>query len=144
MSSLLEPSDPSVENKESKLAGLLLNEKVTESTFERQGALLRAERTYHLEEIDRQEAALSTMENSNEAINAMVNVRDRIAAKLDSATAEDRRWVLQGLATRVEVGDSVTVSIGTNQRTTSVMHSGKCKTETEYRFSFAAGPTKSR
>ena len=114
-----------VENKESKLAGLLLNEKVTESTFERQGALLRAERTYHLEEIDRQEAALSTMEKSNEAINAMVNVRDRIAAKLDSATAEDRRWVLQGLATRVEVGDSVTVSIGTNQRTTSVMHSGK-------------------
>ena len=112
-------------NKESKLAGLLLNEKVTGSTFERQGALLRAERTYHLEEIDRQEAALSTMENSNEAINAMVNVRDRIAAKLDSATAEDRRWVLQGLATRVEVGVSVTVSIGTNQRTTSVMHSGK-------------------
>ena len=114
-----------MENKESKLARLLLNEKVTENTFERQGALLRGERTYHLEEIDRQEVVLSTMEKSNEAINAMVNVRDRIAANLDSPTAEGRRWVLQGLATRVEVGDSVTVSIGTNQRTTSVMHSGE-------------------
>ena len=71
------------------------------------------------------EVVLSTMEKSNEAINAMVNVRDSIAANLDSPTAEGRRWVLQGLATRVEVGDSVTVSIGTNQRTTSVMHSGE-------------------
>ena len=111
-----------VEGKEGRLAGLLLADKVTETTFEGQSALLRAERTYHQDEIDRQEAVLSAMEDSDDALDAMVNVRDRIAAKLGNATPEDRRWVLQGLATRVEVGDTTMVSIGTNPIDNSVLH----------------------
>ena len=88
------------------VVGWLLNDKITETTFEGQGTLLKAERAYHQDKIARQETMLSTMENSKDALDAMLNVRDR-------------------LATRVEVGDKTTLSIGTNQIKTPVMHSGK-------------------
>jgi len=99
---------------ESELVNLRLQELVSQEALEQSAALLRARRTYHLEEIARQKEVLATSEQAQAAVESLAALRDRIADRLDSATPEDRRRVLEALDTRITVTETggLDISIG--------------------------------
>lgn len=102
-----------VESWESELVGLRVRGQVSDAAFDRQSALLRAERTHYADEIERQEQALTTMKQSADALDSLEQLRDQIVGRLESATPEDRRWVLETLKTRVTVRkENIEVSVG--------------------------------
>lgn len=103
----------SVDAMETELAGLKLRGQVSDVAFERQGALLRAERVHYQDEIERQQAHLATLAQSATAIDNLEVLRCRIVDRLESATPEDRRWVLEALDARVTVWTGkLEVSVG--------------------------------
>jgi len=105
-----------VTREETELVGetLRLRELVSQEALERSAALLRARRTHHLEEIERQRAVLATAEQAQAAVESLAALRARIADRLDSATQEDRRRVLEVLDTRITVTETggLDISIG--------------------------------
>ena len=102
-----------VDKMETELVGIKLRGQVSDEAFERQGALLRAERVYYQDEIGRQQAALETYTRTFEALDTVAEVRDRFLDRLDNATVEDRRWVLEALNARVTAMDGrLEISIG--------------------------------
>ena len=90
-----------VDRMETELVGLRLQGTVSDVAFERQGALLRAERSYYRDDIERQQATLATLRQSTEALDTVAQLREAITDRLATATIEDRRWVLESLNTRV-------------------------------------------
>ena len=103
-----------VTRQESELINLRLQELVSQEALEQSAALLRARRTYHLEEIARQKEVLATSEQAQAAVESLAALRERIADRLDSATPEDRRRVLEALDTRITVTETggLDISIG--------------------------------
>jgi len=102
-----------VDAMETELVGLRLRGQVSDTAFERQSALFRAERTHYADETGRQTQALETMKKAHEALKGLEKLREQIVGRLESATPEDRRWVLETLKTRVTVRkENVEVSIG--------------------------------
>ena len=102
-----------VDKMETELVGMKLRGQVSEEAFDRQGALLRAERIYYLDEIGRQRAEQKTLAQAAVALDTAAQIRDKIVDRLDNATVEDRRWVLEALATRVTAKDGgLEISIG--------------------------------
>ena len=102
-----------VAESETELVLLKVTGQVSEEAFASASALLKAKRTHLKDESERQQAALATEDESQAALDSLEAIRDRIADRLKAATPEDRRWVLQALATRVTVlCDSLEVSIG--------------------------------
>jgi predicted nuclease with TOPRIM domain len=92
----------------SKLRGL-----VSQEAVERSAALLRAERSHYQDELERQEAALATLYQSRAALESLVDLRNRMIDRLESATLEDRRWVLQTLNARIQISKvGLEVSLG--------------------------------
>ena len=69
---------------------------------------------YHLEEVARQKEVLASSEQAQAAVESLAALRDRIADRLDSATPEDRRRVLEALDTRITVSETggLDISIG--------------------------------
>ena len=109
----LETKLRNVDRMETELVGLKLRGQVSDVAFDRQSALLRAERSYYEDEIERQKETLATSKQCNDALASLAEVRAAMIENLDSATPEDRRWVLQSLDTRVTVnGERLEVSIG--------------------------------
>ncbi len=103
-----------VTRQESELVNLSLQDLVSQEALEQSAALLRARRTYHLEEIERQKAILATSEQAQAAVESLAALRTRIADRLDSATPEDRRRVLEALDTRITLSETkgLDISIG--------------------------------
>ena len=102
-----------VDKMETELVGMKLRGQASDEAFERQGALLRAERVYYRDEIRRQESELQTLTQATEALETVAALRDRIVDRLEHATIEDRRWVLECLNARVTVTDEkLEISIG--------------------------------
>ncbi len=103
-----------VTRQESELINLRLQELVSQEALEQSAALLRARRTYHLEEIARQKEVLATSEQAQAAVESLAALRARIADRLDSATPEDRRSVLEALDTRITLTETkgLDISIG--------------------------------
>ena len=103
-----------VTRQESELINLRLQELVSQEALEQSAALLRARRTYHLEEIARQKEVLATSEQAQAAVESLAALRARIADRLDSATPEDRRRVLEVLDTRITLTETggLDISIG--------------------------------
>ena len=109
----LERNVINVDAMDTKLVGMKLRGQVSEVAFERQSALLRAERTHHNDELERQRTVLATLANSRAAMYSLEKLRDNIVDKLESATQEDKRWVLQALGTRITAkDDTLEISIG--------------------------------
>jgi hypothetical protein len=103
-----------VDEMESELVNLRLRGLVSDTAIERNAAYLRAERVHYQEEIERQQAALATVNRSSEALDNIESLRDAIIDRLQSTSMEARRWVLQTLDTRVMVHDSqLEISVGT-------------------------------
>ena len=74
----------SVDAMEMELAGLKLRAQVSDVAFERQGALLRAERVQYQDEIERQQAHLATLAQSATAIKNLEVLRCRMARPLST------------------------------------------------------------
>ena len=102
-----------VDRMETELVGLKLQGQVSDVAFERQGALLRAERTFYQDEIECQQATLDTLQQSIDALDTIVQAREAITDRLAAATVEDRRWVLESLNTKVTTHQGrLDISIG--------------------------------
>ena len=102
-----------VDRMETELVGLKLRGDVSDVAYDRQGALLRAERSYYEDEIERQSATPVTFQQTTEALDSLARMRDSIVERLESSTAENRRWVLQALDTKVTVNrGQLIISLG--------------------------------
>ena len=97
---------------------LRLRDAVSEVALDRNAALLRIERTHLTEEMERQRETMSTLEQGQVAVTSLKALREHMCDRLDSATPEDRRTVLEILETRVTVGVGgiLEVSIGIPQQ----------------------------
>jgi len=93
-----------VARRETELVGLRLRGTVSDEALDRNAALLRAERVHYQEEIDRQHAALLTLEQSEAAVASLEALRQRFVDRLITTAPEDRRTVLEALDTRVTIG----------------------------------------
>jgi site-specific DNA recombinase len=77
---------------------------LSDEAYHRAGAMLKAEGTHYQEEIARQQSTLAALEQSRDALDTLVTLRNQIRGKLQDATPETRRWVLQSFGTRIIVG----------------------------------------
>jgi len=102
------------DRRETELVALRLRDAVSEVALDRNAALLRIERTHLTEEMERQRETMSTLEQGQVAVTSLKALREHMCDRLDSATPEDRRTVLETLETRVTdvVGGVLEVSIG--------------------------------
>ena len=107
-----------VDRRETELVALRLRDAVSEVALDRNAALLRVERTHLTEEMERQRETMSTLEQGQVAVASLKALREHMCDRLDSATPEDRRTVLETLETRVTVGvgGALEVSIGIPQQ----------------------------
>ena len=102
-----------VDGKDQELIAIKLQYEITEGVFIRSLALIRAERAHINEEIVRQRALLATVEDNQAAVTGLVATRENLLARLEGATPEDRRWVMQILDVRVTATESgFSVSLG--------------------------------
>ena len=100
-----------VDRRETELVGLRLRGVVSDVALDRNAALLKAERSHIQEEIGRQEAQLTALNQSQAGAEAIKLLRERVVGKLNSATPEDRRFILEAVDTRVTVKHDKTLEI---------------------------------
>ncbi len=93
-----------VDHRETELVALRLRGAVSEVALDRNAALLRVERTHLTEEMERQRETMSTLEQGQAAVTSLKALREHMCDRLDFATPENRRTVLETLETRVTVG----------------------------------------
>ena len=75
--------------------------------------MIRAERAHVTEDIERQKAALATVADNQAAVSGMVAMREALKARLEGATREDHRWIMQMLDVRVTpTNGGLSVSLG--------------------------------
>ena len=98
-----------VDRRETELVGLRLCGVVSDVALD--AALLKAERSHIQEEIGRQEAQLTALNQSQSGVEAIKVLRERVVGKLNSATPEDRRFILEAVDTRVTVKHDKTLEI---------------------------------
>ena len=84
-----------VDHRETELVALRLRGAVSEVALDRNAALLRVERTHLTEELERQRETMSTLEQGQAAVASLKALREHMYHRLDSATQEDRRTVLE-------------------------------------------------
>ena len=129
-----------VDHRETELVALRLRGAVSEVALDRNAALLRIERTHLTEEMERQRETMSTLEQGQVAVTSLKALREHMCDRLDSATPEDRRTVLEILETRVTVGVGgiLEVSIGIPQQVADCVQRTQGQwIQSDYRFSFA-------
>ena len=88
---------------ESELVGLRIRDKVSDEAYERNLALLRAERRWVDEERERIETELATLGSRSLSLVGLDQLRKEVALRLASGSAEDRRFVLEALELKVVV-----------------------------------------
>ena len=106
------------DRRETELVALRLRGAVSEVALDRNAALFRVERTHLTEELERQRETMSTLEQGQAAVASLEALREHMRDRLDYATPEGRRTVLETLETRVTVGVGgiLEVSIGIPQQ----------------------------
>ena len=77
--------------------------KASPEAYERCLALVKAERVWISEERQRLQAQLETIRQGEATLLGLAQVRERLAAKLDSAANEDWRLVFAALALEIHV-----------------------------------------
>ena len=94
-----------VSDMEMELVSMRLNDGVSEEVFERQLALIRAERTWCADEQDRMARQLDDVRQSFATMEQIKDLQERISDKLARATFKDKRFVLEALETRITVAE---------------------------------------
>ena len=82
-----------------------LNDGVSDEVYERQLALIKAERTWCAEEQDRLAGRLEDARQSFATIEHIRVIQEQIGDKLARATLKDKRFVLESLETNIRVGE---------------------------------------
>ncbi len=100
-----------VVRRETELVGLRLRGLVSDAALDRNASLLRAERNHIQDEIGRQEAELTSLKESQAGVEAIKLLRERMVDKLNSASPEDQRFILEAVDTRVTVKQDKTLEI---------------------------------
>ena len=113
-----------IDHRETELVALRLRGTVSDLALDRNAALIRAERTHLTDELDRKRESIATLEQGHAAVASLEALREHIWDRLDCATPEDRRDVLDALETRVTVGPSgvLDISIGIPQQVDYCVH----------------------
>ena len=100
-----------VVRRETELVGLRLRGVVSEAALDRNASLLRAEGNHIQDELGRQAAELTALRESQAGVEAIKMLRERMVDKLNSASPEDRRFILEAVDTRVTVKQDKTLEI---------------------------------
>ncbi len=100
-----------VVRRETELVGLRLRGVVSDIALDRNAALLNAERVHIQEEIGRHESELVVLRESRAGAEAIHTLRELVVDKLDSATPEDQRFILEAVDTKVIVYQDKTLEI---------------------------------
>ncbi len=90
-------------NAESELAGLRIRGQISDEAYQRQRGLLLAERTWIAERARKGHDELEHLRRLASSQMSLEQLRSQVAHKLDSSSFEDRRFILEALATRVIV-----------------------------------------
>jgi len=90
-------------NAETELVGLRIRGKVSEEAYEKQLALLQAERRWIQEHRERLKAELAKLKSESASLIGLEQLRARLEERLASQEFADRRYVLEALSTRVVV-----------------------------------------
>ena len=94
-----------VNDMEMELVSMRLNDGVSEEIFERQLALIGAERTWCGDEQDRLARRLDDVRQSFATMEQIKVLQERVGGKLARATFKDKRFVLEALETRMTVAE---------------------------------------
>ena len=97
----LESEDKKEEEAESRAFRLAAHAKVSEEVFRQEVGLIRARRRWLIEEQHRLEQQLADIERLSFSPDAVESLRSRLEERLERATPEDRRFVLESLGTKV-------------------------------------------
>ena len=100
-----------IDGEEMELSGMRMRKEVRDDIFARQTALLNAERTWCEEEVGRVGRQLEQVRKRFVTIEQVRVLRDRVQGKLDEATDQDRRFVLETLDTEIVVTEARTTSV---------------------------------
>ncbi len=111
-----------VVRRETELVALRLRGLVSDVALDRNASLLKAERSHIQDEIGRQEAELTALRESQAGAEAIKLLRERMVDKLNSASPEDRRFILEAVDTRVIVKQDKTLEIFVNQTPRCLVH----------------------
>jgi len=90
-------------NAESELVNLRIRGKVSDEAYERQTALLLAEKKWISEERQRIQQKLIDLKQQSVSLAGLEQLRERMAVKILSNSFEDRRFILEALNTKVIV-----------------------------------------
>jgi len=88
---------------ESELAGLRIRGKISDDAYERQQALLTAERKWVAEERTRVQEKIIELNKRSASLVGLEQLRKRMAEKILSNSFADRRFILEALQTKVIV-----------------------------------------
>jgi hypothetical protein len=88
---------------EAHYAGLNADRRLSGEAYDRLSAQLRAQRTWCTEESERLKRGKATLQGEVEAVANLQSLIGRVNSKLDRATGEEKRMVLEALHTRVRV-----------------------------------------
>jgi hypothetical protein len=80
-------------------------------SYERCLALVKAESTWIIEERQRLQAEVHTITDGQEALLGLGQIKERLAAKLDSASNEDWRLIFAALALQVHVTEQGVIEV---------------------------------
>ena len=93
--------DKKEEEAESRAFRLAAHANVSEEVFRQEVGLIRARRRWLVEERNRVEQQLADIERLSFSPDAVESLRSRLEERLERATPEDRRFVLESLGTKV-------------------------------------------
>jgi len=79
--------------------------------YERCLALVKAERTWIIDERERLQAQVRTITQGQETLLGLAQIRERLAAKLGSASNEDWRLIFAALALEVHVNEQGVIEV---------------------------------
>ena len=101
----------SLDEQEMELSSKWLQVGLSESTVRRQLALMKAERTWCTDEQDRIRQQIDQVRERFATVEQVKALCERIGHRLETATDEDRRFVLEALETKITVATDGTVRI---------------------------------
>lgn len=94
-----------MENQEMELVTLRLRGDFGDEIYQRQLALLKAERSWCQDEGERLERQLESMQQRALDVEKVRAMCSQFSSRLDNATEEDRRFILESLGTKVTVSE---------------------------------------
>ena len=98
-------------NAETKLVDLYIKGDISEDVYPRNWALLKDEKSWFEDEIVRLQKQLDAVRQSFVTLEQVYALRERIGQKLATASYDDKRFILEGLETKVLVSPEGNIKV---------------------------------